>query len=402
MDNNAGKIANGGNSGSKSGNRYDVIVVGVGSVGACACWELAKRGAKVLGLDRFSIPNKQASYVGDTRVFRTAYFEHPDYVPLLQRSRELWLELGREAGELIYLETGGLYLGPIEPTPTELMIGTLRAAEEHHLPHTRLDHDALSNRFPQFTVPVDFQGVFEPHAGVVFSERAVAAAARLAVERGAVLHENEPVREWSVDSVGVTVRSDRDTYHADRLVICSGVWSLPLLRNVSIYLNVTRQALAWFEPKDAQSFHADIFPIWALDCREPLIHYGFPVTTNVADIAPGLKIARHFPGAPADPETIDRTATAGELQAIRDAAGRFLPGAGAKILSSRVCMYTNTPDGHFLIDTYPSTDRVFYCAGLSGHGFKCATALGEALAECALTGRTHLPIEFLSVNRFRE
>lgn len=383
-------------------NRYDVIVVGVGSVGACVCYQLAKRGARVLGIDRFSIPNAEASYGGESRVFRTAYFEHPDYVPLLRRARELWFELERELQESLYIETGGLYIGPRESTAIDLIPGTLRAAQEHQLPVIEFEHDELRRRYPQFNVPDNYIGVFEPHAGVLLSQRIVTAAARLAKSNGVVLNEHEPVQHWMCDAQGVAVTTNRGTYYADKLVICAGAWSSPLLPDVQKYLSVTRQVVAWFEPKDITPFRPDKFPIFGIDDRRPMMHYGFPSLSHMTGCAPGVKLAHHCAGSPASPNTLDRNPMPEELKSIRAMADTYLPSLAENPIAARVCMYTNSPDGHFMVDTYPGSDRVIYCAGLSGHGFKFATVLAEALADVAQVGETDLPIAFLSAQRFRK
>ncbi len=371
---------------------FDVIVVGVGAVGACTCRELAGRGARVLGLDRFSIPNTEASYHGESRVFRTAYYEHEDYVPLLQRARELWLQLQEEAGESLYVETGGLYMGKPE---SPFIQGSIRALAAHHLHCEQLDRAMLRARYPQWNLPEDFVGVVEKHAGALFSERIVRAAAASSQQRGATLHQHEPVQRWSSTSSGVSVETVKHSYTADRLILCAGAWSIPLLSSIGAQLSVTRQVLAWLTVDVPARFQPEVFPIWGLDTGKHPFHYGFPILPGSS----GVKLAHHTPGPPTTPQSIDRTPRVSELDSIRSAAAQYLPGVNGHVLHSTVCMYTNSPDGHFIIDVHPDSDRVLLCAGLSGHGFKFAAVLGEALAELALCGRTDLPIGFLSAAR---
>jgi sarcosine oxidase len=379
--------------GTGSTERCGVLVVGVGAVGACTCRALAQRGADVIGLDRFSIPNVEASYHGESRVFRTAYYEHPDYVPLLQRARQLWLAMGCESSEPLYLETRGLYMGR---ATSPFVCGSLKSLEAHGLEYERLDRAALRERFAQWCLPDDFVGVLEPHAGVLYSQNIVAAAAHGARRAGAILREAEAVLDWRADSSGVDVRTDCCTYRADRLVLCAGAWSKPMLGDIGRCLTVTRQVMAWFQPDDAARFSPGCFPIWGLDCGDEPFHYGFPVLPEF----PGLKLAHHAPGPATTPHDIDRQPHASEIESIRAAARTYLPGADGRLLRASVCMYTNSPDGHFIVDTHPDSDRVLMCAGLSGHGFKFASVLGEALADLATDGTTDLPVGFLSSRRF--
>lgn len=371
----------------------DVLVAGVGAVGAMTCRELARRGARVIGLDRFTIPNPEASYHGHSRVFRTAYYEHPDYVPLLQRARQSWLELQQEAGCTLYIETGGLYMGAAHST---FVAGSIQALRAHQLDFEQLDRAQLRLRYPQWTLPDDFIGVVEKHAGALLSERIVEAAVCSARNGGAELSEREPVVDWRADARGVDVRTADRRYRADRLVVCAGAWSIPLLGDVGRTLRVSRQVLAWFRPHDDRSFQPDVFPIWGLDSGSDPFHYGFPMLPG----ADGMKLAHHTPGPTTTPQSIDREPMPAETESIREAARRFLPDADGELLRAMVCMYTNSPDGQFIVDVHPDSGRVLFCAGLSGHGFKFAPVLGEALADLALRGRTDLPIGFLSLKRF--
>jgi sarcosine oxidase len=377
--------------------RYDVIVAGVGSMGAATCRQLARRGVRVLGLEQFDIPNVRSSHHGHSRMVRLAYFEHPDYVALLQRSYVLWDELGDEAGSPLLQITGGLYLGRPD---SELVGGSLRAAREYGLPHEVLDHAAVSRRFPQFHMPGETIGFFETRAGFVSPEQTVAACARLAMMHGAELHAHEPIRAWTSGDDGVTVTTDVATYHADRLVICSGAWSPRLVSDLGVPLRVSRQAMAWFWPRRPEAFAQGTMPVWAYDPSWPdrpgALYYGFPMQ----DDSPGLKVALHWPDETCDPDLVDRTPRPAEIDDLRRVLRQQIPDGLGPMVAARVCVYTNSPDGHFIVDRHPRHECVVLGVGFSGHGFKFVPVIAEALADLATQGRSELPIEFLSLARF--
>ena len=406
---------------------FDVIVIGVGAMGSSACWHLGRRGARVLGLEQFDIPNSMGSSHGESRMIRLCYYEHPDYVPLLRRAYELWRELESRSGKSLLHLTGGLYMGP---ATSEFMTGTLRAAREHDLPHDMLDLDAIGARFPQFRLRRDDIGVFEPNAGVLLPEAVISAQAELALRSGAEIHARETVREWSADDRSVTVRTDRGHYAADRLVICGGAWSAGLINHggvlplderagteargvlplderagteargaAALPLTVTRQTLAWVWPPRPELFELGRLPVWAIGHGDGTLHYGFPMLKGGAS-RPGFKIAHHAHGPATDPDRIERETGPDDLAPIRQAIRDFVPDADGPLLSMRVCMYTSTPDGHFIIDCHPLHQRVSIACGFSGHGFKFASVVGEILADLAMHGRTSHPIGFLGLSRF--
>ena len=377
------------------GMSYHTVIVGLGAMGSAAAYHLAKRNVKVLGLDQFSIPHDKGSSHGHSRMIRMAYYEHPDYVPLLRRAYELWHELDKTTREPVLHITGGIYMGP----PTGHVVrGTLEAAKLHDLPHRLLDRAALAKEFPSFTVTDDFVGVIEPKAGFVLSEKAISLHAQRAMLSGAELHGHEPVLDWQATSSGVTVRTPRGTYQAERLLFCSGAWTGKLLSDLGVPLAVTRQILGWVWPKRRHDLYwRDArFPVWGIEQPDGSLAYGFPMMPDY----PGLKLARHAPGTPTTADGIDRNPTPDDEREIRDIICRYFPAADGPLLSLRVCMYTNSPDHHFIIDRHPAHENVFLAAGFSGHGFKFASVIGEVLADLAQHGRTKHPIDFLSLRRF--
>jgi sarcosine oxidase len=378
---------------SESKNNFDVIVIGVGSMGGAACFQLAGRGARVLGLERFDIPNAMGSAAGFSRMIRLAYFEHPDYVPLLRRSYQLWKELSADLGRDIIHITGGLMLGPPGATVLE---GSLRSVRQHDLPHELMDAAEAMKRYPQFRLPENYRVLHDHMAGLVIPERAVAGYSELAMRRGAELHGHEPVVSWTSTNQGVTVRTTKATYSAATAIFCGGAWTDRLVQDLGVPLTVTRQPLVWVWPKSPDLFALGTFPVWILEHPDGSNHYGFPMLPD----NPGLKLASHKRSSATDAETLDRSVHDSDEQAVRGVLRDFLPAANGPVLSVRVCMYTNSPDHQFIIDRHPRHANVIIACGFSGHGFKCASAIGQALAELALDGKSSLPIEFLALRRF--
>ncbi|MCI0676415.1 MAG: N-methyl-L-tryptophan oxidase [Phycisphaerales bacterium] len=381
---------------------YDVIVVGVGAMGSSACYHLAKRGARAMGLEQFGIPHGLGSSHGESRMIRLCYYEHPDYVPLLHRAYALWNDLESEAGRKLLYMTGGLYMGAPD---SGFIAGALRAAREHRLPHERLDRPQLKERFPQFALPDDFIGLYEPNAGFLLPELVVATQAELALKHGAELHGHEQVMEWHDDGKRVRMHTARGTYSAKRIVFCGGAWSERLMGGIGVKLMVTRQVLGWVWPKRPEVFEFGRLPVWAIDHPDGTQHYGFPMLGALGGAGgaggrSGLKVAHHFKGEPTTAETIDRIPRASDEDDFRVAVRRFLPEADGPLMSMMVCMYTNSPDSHFIIDRHPKCERAIVACGFSGHGFKFASVVGEALADLALEGQTKLPIGFLGLGRF--
>jgi sarcosine oxidase len=372
---------------------FDVIVAGVGAMGSAACFELGRRNVRVLGLEQFGIGHEQGSSHGLTRMIRLAYYEHPDYVPLLGRAYERWKDLDREGEQRILHLTGGLYLGA---HGCGLVAGSLKSAQAHHLPHELLDRAAIAARFPQFNLPDNYVGLYEPMAGFLAPERAIARYAQLAMSSGAVIHGHEPLRQWRAEARGVSVTTDRATYSADHLIFCGGAWSGKLMRDLGVELVVTRQVLGWLWPREPERFRLGGFPCWAIDRPDGSIYYGFPMSPD----EPGVKMAHHRRGAAVDPDHVPRTITPQDQREVRAIADEFLPAAAGPIVSMRTCLYTNSPDSHFIIGPHPRHPRVTIACGFSGHGFKFASVIGEVLAELAMNGKTSWPIEFLSPGRF--
>jgi len=374
---------------------YDVIVVGVGGMGSAALAELARRGARVLGLDRAGIPNDQGSSHGVNRIIRLAYAEDPRYVPLLRRAYERWRELERALGEPILITTGGLDMGL--PT-SKVVTGSLASARAHDLPHELLQADAIRRRFPAFELPDDIVAVYQPDGGFVLSERAIAGHARLALDAGADLHGHEPVVEWAALDTGVAVRTAVAEYRARHMIVSAGAWVGKLLPSLARVAVPERQVLLWAATTQPERFTPAALPVFILDVEEGAF-YGFPEYG-----IPGLKIGRmHHRREVIDPDTWDRTLIEPEdVAVLRAATSRYLPGADGPALTLKTCMFTNTPDEHFIIDALPGVPAVTVVSPCSGHGYKFASVMGEIAADLALDGGTAQDIEMFRLDRFTE
>lgn len=360
---------------------FDVIVAGVGAMGAQTCWHLARRGQRVLGLDRYDIPNSMGSSHGVHRIIRLAYFEHYLYVPILRRAYALWRETEQLAGEQLLFVTGSLDIGP---EGAAVIAGSLESCRRHNLAHELLSAKDVNERYPGYRLPEGYLAVHQPDGGFVASERAVVAAAGLAMDAGAVIRAREAVTGFEPLSGGrgVRVTTTRGVYEAGSLVLSTGAWigeHVPGLKTVSV---PERQALGWFRPKRPELFRLGAFPVSNL--KSDVGHfYQFPVW-NV----PGFKIGLyHHLGETGSADELSREPNAADEAALRKGLARFFPEADGDILAMRTCIFTNTPDEHFIIDRLPDAPQIVVASPCSGHGFKFSSAIGEILADLA-TDRT--------------
>jgi sarcosine oxidase len=372
---------------------FDVIVAGVGAMGSATVAQLARRGARVLGLERSSVPNDSGSSGGVNRIIRLAYAEDPRYVPLLRRAYAAWRELEQRSDERILVITGGVDAGsPDSGTVT----GSLESCRIHDLPHEYLEASDLNQRYPGFHLPDGMVGVVQPDAGFVFSERAIATYASLAIDDGAEIHGHEPVVDWQPDGDGVIVRTSRAEYRTRRLVISAGAWIGKLMPPLAPLFVPERQVLIWTQPRHPERFRVGAFPIFILEAPEGRF-YGFPSAG-----IPGFKIGRyHHRGEVVDPDGFDRTAVnADDEEALRAGIRAYLPDADGPTLSFKTCMFTNTSDEHFVIDRYPDVPQVIVASPCSGHGFKFASVIGEILADLVQDREPAFDLSMFRLDRF--
>ncbi|NOS99955.1 MAG: N-methyl-L-tryptophan oxidase [Phycisphaerales bacterium] len=371
--------------------RHDVAVIGLGGMGGAAAYHLARRGAKVLGLEQFDIGHDRGSSHGGTRIIRRAYFEHPDYLPLVDRSFAMWAELERAADVRLFTRTGLLFVGPNDGP---VLSGVRRSRAAHALDIEDVDMSGFADRFPGFNAGEGMSALFERDAGYLTVETCVRAHVEQSRRMGATVLTGQTVQRWSADSGGVVVETESDRFTADRLIVCAGGWSARLLADLRLPLVVLRKAVQWHVPLDDRYDVERGAPIFGIEV-DGAFFYGFPRLDER-----GVKIGEHTGGQRVDdPDRVNRGPLLEDETRLAGFVRAHLPGLTSQVTHRTVCLYTMTPDEHFIVDRHPKFDRVVFAAGFSGHGFKFAPVIGAALADLALDGRTNEPIGFLSLQR---
>lgn len=370
----------------------DVIVIGLGGMGSAAAYHLASRGQRVLGLEKFTPAHDKGSSHGGSRIIRQSYFEDPAYVPLLLRAYDLWDRLATDSVREVYRMTGGLFIG----APDCLTVaGSLRASRQWGLPHEVLDADEIRRRYPNFTPREGDIALYEAKAGFARPEMTVQAHLDLAEHAGATLRFGEEVTGWTATADGVRVTTAAGTYLAGQLVICPGAWAPQLLAEFGIPITVERQVLYWLDPVGGTEPFVD-HPIFIAENERFEQIYGFPAIDGPHG---GVKVAFFRKGVECTPDTIDRVVHEREIREMRDEAARLLPALDGPCVHSATCMYSNTPDQHFVIARHPDSVNVTVACGFSGHGFKFVPVVGEILADLATTGATDHPIGLFDPRR---
>jgi sarcosine oxidase len=373
---------------------YDAIVIGLGAIGSATLCHLARRGLTALGLEQFSPGHQFGSSHGDSRIIRETYFEHPLYVPLVQRAHELWRELEATTGKSLMTITGGLMIGPPDGS---VVSGTLRSAREHGLPHEILTPSAVHHRFPAFDLAPDLVAVMDPRAGYLDPEACNRAHIDAARTAGAEARFDEHVLDWNADGDGVRVRTHSGSYTAGHLVLAAGAWTSSLVRELDLPLTIERQTVFWFEAGGLnRDYHAADFPIYAYEYKAGHICYGFPRLPR------GMKASVMHSGELArDAESVLRLVKDDEVKPLRAALRPVLPQlAEAPVRETSVCIFTNTPDHDFIIDFHPEHRQVLISSPCSGHGFKFASVIGELLAELIAGGKAQFDLAPFRVSRW--
>jgi sarcosine oxidase len=360
-------------------------------MGSATLFHLARRGLRVLGLERYDQIHEYGSSHGLTRIIRLAYWEHPGYVALLRRSYQLWRELQALAGEQLLHITGSLDAGPADGP---IFTGALRSSELHGLAHEVMNGTELSRRFPGYRLPAEIQCLYQPEGGFLLPERCNLAHLNLARAGGADVRSREPVQEWGVAAGRCWVRTPRGRYEAGRLVITAGAWAGKLVRELEI---PERQVLAWFQPRRPERFTPDAFPVFYLEVEEGR-YYGLP-----SFLVPGFKLGKyHHREERVDPDRMNREPEPEDERLLRHFVQRYFPDAAGPTLMLKTCLFTNSPDEHFILDLHPDYPEVAIAAGFSGHGYKFCSVVGEIMADFAETGGTKHDIKFFSLSRFSE
>ncbi len=367
---------------------WDVIVVGLGGVGSAAAYHLSRAGKRVLGIDQYPPVHAHGSSHGKTRIIRQAYFEHSDYVPLLRRAYVLWDDLCEQTNERLFVRTGLVEMGPSDGV---VIPGVLRSAREHNLEVEEISVDEVHRRWPQLAAACQMQAVIEANAGYLKVEACVAAHLRLADQAGATLVHETPVVQWQADGDGVVVSTPRDNYRAARLIVAAGAWTTQILSEIGVPLQVLRKHQYWYQPTSAGFHQREGFPCFFHETPAGYF-YGFPAFDEV-----GVKIARHSGGTPINVPAENLPCDEADRRLAEQYSMEYLPGLGTSLINQSGCYYTVTPDEHFVVGLHPQHAQVVVVAGLSGHGFKFTSVLGELASQLAIDGQTQLRTDLFAI-----
>ncbi len=375
---------------------YDVIVIGIGAMGSATLYHLATRGLNVLGIEQFTIAHDKGSSHGLTRIIRLAYYEDPSYVPLLRRTYDLWRTLEHESDTKLFYRTGSIDMGAED---SRVFAGSLQSCIDHDLAYEVLDSQQLTQRFPGYRPPAHIKAVYQPQGGLLVPEKCITAHVSVAKQRGASVRTGERVHNWTITGdERVHVTTSARTYTADKLVICGGAWASKLVPRLSTKAIPERQVLIWLEPHNPDWFTLDRFPVWNAEVEEGR-YYGFP-EFNLTGATPGMKYGRwHHRDEIVDPDTVDRKVYPADETLLRQFGEKYFPDGAGKTLEMQVCMFTNTPDEHWIMQTLPDAPQVSIAAGFSGHGFKMASGIGEIMADLAQHGSTAHDIQLHHLDR---
>jgi len=370
---------------------FDVIVVGLGAMGTAVTYALASHGFKVLGLERFVLNHTNGSSHGGSRIIRTAVFPQPFQVPLVQRAFALWSKIENESERKLLKTTGALLFGlPDSP----LITGCLDSSRRYGLPYDIFTGTEVTSRFPVFQLDQGELAFYEKQAGILFPEECIRAEASLAVSHGALLQFNEPVARWNADGSRVEVRTSKATYEAKSVVIATGAWLGTMVPELRLPLQVERQIAFWFAPqKNHGLFASNMMPVFDWQTKDHF-YYGVP------DIGSGVKVAIHHDGEATSPDQIRREVTEEDQRPVREFLKRHIPSLDDIPVSSGTCMYTNTPDDDFIIDSHPHYPNVVIVSACSGHGFKFSIAIGEVVQQMIQCGKAEIDTSTFKIRRF--
>ena len=371
--------------------QFDVAIIGLGSMGSFAALELAKRKLSVIGFDKYSPPHEEGSHGGDTRAFRTVYTEHPNYVPLIKRSLQIWDSLAEEWDLPLLTRSGVISIGDPQ---SELIKGIIQSASVHNLELQKLNSIEIHKQFPALKPPEEFIGLIDWEAGLIDVSIAITNALKQARQLGADLRTNQPVLNWTSDKGTIFIDTNQETISAKKLLVTAGALVNEILASLDLPLVIRRQVLAWFKPYRSELFSPDCLPIFAF---APRGFYGFP------DIGgKGVKVAHHergdrLLGYPVEVLPVDEK----DLNPLINDVLKFVPGLintgqnpFKQIVKAKTCLYVMTPDGHCIIDHDPHNEEIIFATGFSGHGFKFSPVIAEALADLVTAEKTSLPIDF--------
>ena len=372
-------------------NIYDVIIIGLGAMGSAASYYLSKNGVKVLGLDTYEPPHKLGSSHGHTRVIREAYHEGTSYVPIVKRAYELWNELDHEIEDKLILEYGGMYLGD----DGKYLSDAKKSAKKYDIPIKEFSSKEIKEKFNILNPPNNFKGLLENRSGAVFPEKAISNFLSKSINNGSSHNYNEKVIGWEKQSKFYKVETDKNNYFAEKLIFSSGAWIKNLVPSLKLPVKIERQVLFWFDPiKDKDKFHYSNMPNTGWDLDNGMEFYTQPNIENK-----GFKVAMHHNGKFISENDLNRESNADDLSIVKNFLEEYIPLANGKLIDSRVCVYTNTPDLDFIIDFYPNDENLIICSPCSGHGFKFTPAIGEICSELVINNGTNYDLSEFSIKR---
>lgn len=366
---------------------YDAIIIGVGAMGSSSLYHLSKSGLNILGIDRFEPPHNMGSSYGETRIIREAYFEHPLYVPLIQKAYTLWEELERESGETLFKQTGGLMLGSPE---SETVKGSELSAKTHNLNYEKLDAQNITESGFFKVQDNSTLGILESKAGILFPEKCIHENIRLAKHNGAEILNNTKVINWEQKEDYISVITDKGNFNSKKIIISAGAWIKDLIK-VDLPVQVSRETLFWIEDNDNNLKDCPVY-IW--EYEKDRIFYGFPTLENKA------KIAFHHQNNITEPDKLNREISEDEKEKILSIAHKYLNLTG-KVVRQEVCMYTNTPDHHFIIDYHDNNKNIVVLSPCSGHGFKFSSVIGKIASDMLLEKDVSDMIEPFGIERLK-
>jgi sarcosine oxidase len=370
----------------------DIAVIGVGAMGSMALWRLAERGMRVIGFEQFEPAHNRGSSFGESRIIRTAYNEDPRYVPLVRRAFDLWRELESVTNSSLLTVTGILSIGQPEG---DIVDGTLLSARTHGLEHTILDRERMSRRYPQHRLNPGDIAVYEDAAGILPPEATILAAVQRAESLGARILRNTRVDALRPAGDWVEIASEDSTFRVRHVIVGVGPWLGAFLPELEFPVSVARQVVAWFPVRNVDDFRNEQFPVFIHDIGGGHSRYGFPTLDSKT-----VKLAVHHEGDLTTADTVDREVHTRDLSPVQEFIEEYLVGVEPRAVHSHVCMYTNTPDHHFLVGSLQDKPWMTVLGGFSGHGFKFAPVIGDAAADLATTGKTASAFELFSLDRF--
>lgn len=371
---------------------FDCVVLGVGGMGSAALYTLARQGLKVCGIEQFGLAHDRGSSHGDTRMIRKAYFEHPDYMPLLHRTYDLWRDFECASGAGLFRQCDLVVAGRAD---SAVIQGLKACYEEHDLPYERMSGREANLRYPQFRFDDDFVANVDPVAGILYVERCIEQFCKQAVKSGAHIFSNEKVLSWKAVNGEIQLKTSKREIFSKKLILTTGAWACTELAKLNVHLRVWRKVFLWYRSGDSEKYRVGTMPTFYIQSGE-LGFYGFPAMDEH-----GIKVGEHQTAEPCEhPDSVARDLLPRDTATMKSLLKSYFRDFSPQLTRHSVCMYTMTPDHHFIIDRHPRHENVFIAAGFSGHGFKFAPVVGEILSDFVLHGTTNFPVDFLSLERF--